>query len=92
MLDTKLDPAEAAARELAHAGCDRVTGWSVEHATAIIRRHLNDHLQSLHGTVMNLPVPQAVEYWDQDTRMPYKEGHRDARHAAAEAIITSLKD
>lgn len=36
----------------------------------------------LHGQIMNLHC--GADLYEGDARMAYKEGHRDARHAAAE--------
>lgn len=41
-------------------------------------------LNALQADIQNLPAK--VVYIDAVTKMAYKEGHRDARHAAAELV------
>jgi hypothetical protein len=41
---------------------------------------------SLHNEIMNIPA-SSVAYWSEQNAMAYKEGHRDARHAAAELAL-----
>ena len=51
----------------------------------------------LHNEIMNIPTP-STEGWAENIGNAYKEGYRDARHAAAEiamqgeAEIEALKD
>lgn len=43
---------------------------------------------SLHNEIMNLPVKKGLEnFIISDSYKAYKEGHRDARHAAAELSL-----
>lgn len=43
---------------------------------------------NLHNEIMNIPVKhQRVDFQDQGFYLMYKEGHRDARHAAAELSL-----
>ena len=42
-------------------------------------------MESLHNKIMNIPVRKAMsEIGLKDNMISYKEGHRDARHEAAE--------
>jgi hypothetical protein len=45
----------------------------------------------LHDAIMNLPLGPAHENYSHHLacRMAYKEGHKDARHAAAELVVAS---
>ena len=42
---------------------------------------------SLHDEIMSLPVKSDVEGFTISARTNYKQGHRDARHAAAELAV-----
>lgn len=42
-----------------------------------------------HNRMMSIQHPPHVEDWDYKTRITYKEGHRDARHAAAEIALSA---
>jgi len=68
-LDSSIDLAIQAARERA------------------VSQHCNErgNDMDLHDEIMNLPASPLVEGWAPDERHNYKMGHRDARHAAAEA-------
>ena len=45
-------------------------------------------MTDLHAEIMNLPVNRdAMAEMDINMRVAYKEGHRDARHAAAELAV-----
>lgn len=46
--------------------------------------------KSLHDEIMNLPCKRTMSHFaTKDELLQYKEGHRDARHAAAELAITA---
>jgi len=47
---------------------------------------------SLHDEIMSLPVKSDVEEFTISARANYKQGHRDARHAAAELAIKYDQD
>jgi hypothetical protein len=62
-------------------------------------QHMTDRageLTDLHAQIMNLPCKPDTQ-WPDDERWGYREGHRDARHAAAElathaaAIVEELQ-
>lgn len=45
-------------------------------------------MESLHNQIMNLPLGRSAQDWKTDTLLhPYKCGHRDARHQAAELAL-----
>ena len=45
-------------------------------------------MESLHNKIMNIPVRKAMsEIGLKDNMISYKEGHRDARHEAAEMAL-----
>jgi len=42
---------------------------------------------SLYGDIMNIPTSATVEAMPKNLRVLYKQGHRDARHTAAEMVL-----
>ena len=43
-------------------------------------------MMDLHNQIMNIATPKHIEDMPTGARLTYKEGHRDARHAAAELV------
>lgn len=69
-------------------GCDTDGAWSAWQARASLPAAVKDSLTArpddLHAAIMNLPI--GTPGWAGNDLLLYKEGHRDARHAAAELV------
>jgi len=48
--------------------------------------------RDLHAEIMNLPCQDSPERLNRLSRIAYRIGHRDARHAAAELVDAALTD